>query len=1098
MNGLSINGTFGNNNKNKEDINQRQPFNISTFANQLTQNSKPTFDLGLGNSPSHSPNLHLNNNVNNPFNDSGYNWQQSNTPPLSHSHTLNQHLGNNSAPHPLQHSKNFEPIAAKTSQQSGQLYPSSLSPKNNDTSSNMYSPFHNKASNANQSNLSSNNGVATQPNSLSQHHNHMSLYRGAHNNSPSNAANASNSSNLAFDGNYLDNGSGIRNLGHGPSATRRYYDDHATGHNQISSSPVPLSGGFNSGGNQGFNHGSLGGLGGMSGLGPSSNSGNNFTNLNRASNITPTSRPSNILTNPHLSPLPTTPSPAPFANGVNPSPMRNAGPPPTSLNHTRTRMTSTNSNSSVNGSQSTNLPSRNLIGIFNNPATSAGLGLGNNPIGENSTLTNGNADNNVGSFKLKNVRRDVKKYDDDDKKDDSSKVVAKKPYSSSCHRVTTRRIPYHNYHDDTKWYSLRIEGKVRNVSPVLWQFTHLTKLDMHGNNIKIIPNAISNLKSLLLLDISQNLIKTLPNSMGNLLELRELNISYNRIKNLPHSIGRLFNLQALNAEGNDISPQLMSLMSRDNGCQDLLFHLYEHYIHTNSELYEKIPRDWMVVDDVEVKEASGGNVTVMTYNILSETFATTQQYGYCPPWALEWSHRSEQLLEEIGRWLPDIICLQELEKRVYQGNFTIQLEHLGYSGIYSQKSRAKTMYMDQQEHIDGCAIFYKTEYFNPIMDYTIEFNHLACKVVDGLEHQEQLINRIMTKDNIGLLVLFEWNPMPSDPASIPTYILAANAHLHWDPEFSDVKLIQTILLSNAIHKMRVAATTDPTKPPQNLNVEDFTNPKYTPTHKDEDIDADKLKLKQSLPALAGASPDSIPVIVAGDFNSLPDSGVTKFMLEGAVQTTHPDFNNYAFPEHFTTLQQQKYQVRKQHGKTQNSKLLSTTSGNTNTTSDKVIKNTTEEILHPINLKSAYDINCKDTPFTNFTYEFKGMIDYIFYSKEQFTLKGRLKGIGSDWFKQHHIPGCPFINVPSDHLPLLAEFAFHGNGGKRDNAEQRDSGGNSFFSPGNTRNQRVLSNNIMPIKELMNPKGGGAFNGYGSTTSWRNQSSTLNSRGWGAN
>ena len=86
---------------------------------------------------------------------------------------------------------------------------------------------------------------------------------------------------------------------------------------------------------------------------------------------------------------------------------------------------------------------------------------------------------------------------------------------------------------------------------------------------------------------------------------------------------------------------------------------------------------------------------------------------------------------------------------------------------------------------------------------TVNFTRIACKVVDGREHQEQLINRTMTKDNIGLLVLFE---MHSNIGTPPRHILIANAHLHWDPEFCDIKLVQTIILMNAIHKMRLAAT----------------------------------------------------------------------------------------------------------------------------------------------------------------------------------------------------------------------------------------------------------------------------------------------------
>jgi len=72
-------------------------------------------------------------------------------------------------------------------------------------------------------------------------------------------------------------------------------------------------------------------------------------------------------------------------------------------------------------------------------------------------------------------------------------------------------------------------------------------------------------------------------------------------------------------------------------------------------------------------------------------------------------------------------------------------------------------------------------------------------------------------------------------------LLVATCHIHWDPDYSDVKLIQTMMLMNELKHIVEEAT--------------------------------------SL-ADAGASSDSddcrscadVPLILCGDFNSLPDSG----------------------------------------------------------------------------------------------------------------------------------------------------------------------------------------------------------------------------------
>lgn len=50
--------------------------------------------------------------------------------------------------------------------------------------------------------------------------------------------------------------------------------------------------------------------------------------------------------------------------------------------------------------------------------------------------------------------------------------------------------------------------------------------------------------------------------------------------------------------------------------------------------------------------------TVMSYNVLCDKYATRQQYGYCPSWALVWEYRKSAILKEILDSTADIIALQ--------------------------------------------------------------------------------------------------------------------------------------------------------------------------------------------------------------------------------------------------------------------------------------------------------------------------------------------------------------------------------------------------------------------------------------------------------
>lgn len=106
--------------------------------------------------------------------------------------------------------------------------------------------------------------------------------------------------------------------------------------------------------------------------------------------------------------------------------------------------------------------------------------------------------------------------------------------------------------------------------------------------------------------------------------------------------------------------------------------------------------------------AVAGIFTVMCYNVLCDKYATRQMYGYCPSWALDWEYRKKGILDEIRHYAADIISLQEVETDQFYNFFLPELKQDGYDGIFSPKSRAKTMAENDRKYVDGCAIFYRT------------------------------------------------------------------------------------------------------------------------------------------------------------------------------------------------------------------------------------------------------------------------------------------------------------------------------------------------------------------------------------------------------
>ncbi|KAF8787330.1 CCR4-NOT transcription complex subunit 6-like [Argiope bruennichi] len=80
---------------------------------------------------------------------------------------------------------------------------------------------------------------------------------------------------------------------------------------------------------------------------------------------------------------------------------------------------------------------------------------------------------------------------------------------------------------------------------------------------------------------------------------------------------------------------------------------------------------------------------------------------------------------------------------------------------------------------------------------------------------------------------------------------------------------------------------------------------------------------------------------------------------------------------------------------------------------------TNEFTHPFQISRAY--NDGVMPFTNYSYDFKGVIDYIFYSKLHMSVLGVLGPIDSNWLEENRIHGCPHPHVPSDHFPIVVEL-----------------------------------------------------------------------------
>jgi CCR4-NOT transcription complex subunit 6 len=247
----------------------------------------------------------------------------------------------------------------------------------------------------------------------------------------------------------------------------------------------------------------------------------------------------------------------------------------------------------------------------------------------------------------------------------------------------------------------------------------------------------------------------------------------------------------------------------------------------------------------------------------------------------------------------------------------------------------------------------------------IDFANTAINRPD-MKGEHDIFNRVMPRDNIAVVTFLE-NRQSGER------MMVVNAHVTWDPNYKDVKLVQTAILMEQITKLSDSYT-------KIAPCKDKSVYKYT----DGDTDGDSVPQEprpEPGPSLSYAKGEDIPVIMCGDFNSTPDSGVYDLIAHSKLPHNHPDFGDYKY-------------------------------GNF----------TRDDLNHAFKLKSSYS-HINELSFTNYTPGFTGVIDYIWYSTKAYQVVGLLGEVDREYLQR--VPGFPNYHFPSDHLALMAEFVVKG-------------------------------------------------------------------------
>ncbi|KAK1756940.1 glucose-repressible alcohol dehydrogenase transcriptional effector [Echria macrotheca] len=508
------------------------------------------------------------------------------------------------------------------------------------------------------------------------------------------------------------------------------------------------------------------------------------------------------------------------------------------------------------------------------------------------------------------------------------------------------------------WYNLDMSGQgLRVLSPPLFRYDFLKELYIASNKLSYLPAEIGKLRNLTVLEASNNMISELPPEIGMCTGLKQLLLFDNQIRDLPYEVGSLHHLEMLGIEGNPLNPKLKEeIMER--GTKSLVNMLREQA----PVPMPPAPRKSIVVQ--EDVSPSLERIKVLTWNILCDKFATASLYGYTPSGALSWEYRKEKILQELRERDADILCLQEIATDVFRDVFSPELAQADYKGVHWPRPKAKTMSEKDAKAVDGCAIFYKNSKWILLDKQLVDYSYTAINRPDMKNHHD-IYNRVMPKDNIGIVCFFE-------SRQTGARVIVANTHLAWEPTLADVKLVQTAILMENVTRLAEKYVRWPAVKEKRMI--------QVPISALEE-GQEPLDLPEPGPSQEYRSNTEIPLLVCGDYNSTPDSSVYELLSMGRVAPSHPDFGDHQYGSF-----------------------------------------TRDGVEHPFNLRSSY-VHLDGTPdelrFTNYVPGFAEVIDYIWYSTNTLEVVELLGPPDEQHLKR--VPGFPNYHFPADHIQIMSEF-----------------------------------------------------------------------------
>jgi mRNA deadenylase 3'-5' endonuclease subunit Ccr4 len=386
-----------------------------------------------------------------------------------------------------------------------------------------------------------------------------------------------------------------------------------------------------------------------------------------------------------------------------------------------------------------------------------------------------------------------------------------------------------------------------------------------------------------------------------------------------------------------------------------------------------------IITEKEIKyglslpDADSTSFTVMQYNVLADHLARENWFPYTSDDTRSWLRRRELIRREILYHSPDLLCLQEVQTflvekpdgtvMAVQSGHLARENHVSWFAHWLRSSEYGFRYARKQpyagQHCQGVTI-----------------GNMVCwkeSVFEVLEEKDVILSKEIAKC------------FPESEAAAQSSQMGQFCHRsvdHFCAGYGQVACMVR-LRHRRTGKELILATVHITANYQSPHVQVMQ------------VQA-CLKSLEAFSSVTGGSHSGrvgrhaqlskVPVILCGDFNCTPDSGVIQLIKQGSLSNTHCDL---------ATATEARLILPYPNPK------------------------------HSFHFNSSHDWQASKhsnaTPqLTNYTHNFCGTLDYIWFTHDRgLGITAALGGLPSEVLSKE--TGLPSSRFPSDHLPVLCQL-----------------------------------------------------------------------------